>query len=170
MKPVHGVSCAALLLLLAAVPARAEEVYVCDDGRLVHVKADELEALKRTDRCIAKYFGLEIAAPPPAAVSAPPAAGQPPVTKWPLPQLKGMAADADSSASGPDGKLQLAGGPLIGGWQRIAEAGKSRSPGHGSGAASKPPAAAVSLTGDGYREVKILNAEGGEPAVYHHDR
>jgi hypothetical protein len=35
---------------------RADEVYLCDGGRLVYVKFGELEKLKRTDACIAGYF------------------------------------------------------------------------------------------------------------------
>lgn len=40
--------------------ARAAEAYVCDGGRLVYVKAGDLERMKQTDACIAGYYGLTV--------------------------------------------------------------------------------------------------------------
>ncbi|MCH9807904.1 MAG: hypothetical protein K0U74_09240 [Alphaproteobacteria bacterium] len=50
-----------------AAPAQAAETFVCDDGRVLTLTQDEVAVLVRTDPCIAKYFGREIVAPPPAA-------------------------------------------------------------------------------------------------------
>lgn len=138
-------------------PLRAEEVYLCDGGRLVRVKPGELEALKQSDACIAKYYGLEISAPAPVAPT------PIPVTRWPPPALKGSAASTEDSA--PAGQGGRSAEERIGGWQRIAEAA----------AAPKVPRKTalpekVSIPGDGYRDVKIINADNGEAAVYHHNR
>lgn len=44
-------------------PAHADEAYVCDDGRVVYVKLAELEEKKRTDQCVAAYWGLTVESP-----------------------------------------------------------------------------------------------------------
>ncbi len=63
----------AALLIAAALTlqgrqARAEEAYVCEDGRVVQVRTGELDRLKRTDPCIAAYYKMNVepAATPPA--------------------------------------------------------------------------------------------------------
>ena len=57
---------AAVVALLAGMwvegaRARADETFVCEGGRLVRAKTADLERLKRTDECIARYFGLSVA-------------------------------------------------------------------------------------------------------------
>lgn len=54
---------AALLSPLAAAPAVAAEAYVCDGGRVVYVELADLERMKRTDACVAGYYGLTVEAP-----------------------------------------------------------------------------------------------------------
>lgn len=66
--PVGKVLGAAVLALVAGIVvegsrAKAAEVFVCDGGRLVRAKPADLDRLKRTDPCIARYFGLTIADP-----------------------------------------------------------------------------------------------------------
>jgi hypothetical protein len=58
----------AMLTLLSVNQAKADDAYVCDDGRLVYAKPSTLEKLKATDPCIAKYFKTT---PQPLAASAP---------------------------------------------------------------------------------------------------
>jgi hypothetical protein len=58
-------------------PAKAAEVFVCEGGRLVRVKPGELERLKRTDPCIARYFGLSIGGPETERPEAAPAEAEP---------------------------------------------------------------------------------------------
>ena len=41
-------------------PARAAEAYLCGPDRIVYVAVEDLEAKKRSDPCIAAYFGLKI--------------------------------------------------------------------------------------------------------------
>lgn len=50
-------------VLGAPVQAIADEAYICDAGRIVYVKPGELEHLKRSDPCIAGYYGLTVEAP-----------------------------------------------------------------------------------------------------------
>lgn len=51
--------------------ARADEAYLCGPDKIVYVKTEELEFKKRTDPCIASYYGLKVedAADTPAAES-----------------------------------------------------------------------------------------------------
>lgn len=65
-----GVVVAAMLAL--AMPALADEAYVCEDGRIVSVRFGELERLARTDPCIARHLARRS-----GAFSAHPAAGDP---------------------------------------------------------------------------------------------
>jgi hypothetical protein len=58
----------AMLTFLSINDARADDAYICDDGRLVYAKPATLEKLKATDPCIAKYFNVT---PPPLAQTAP---------------------------------------------------------------------------------------------------
>jgi hypothetical protein len=46
----------AMLTFLSVNDAKADDAYICDDGRLVYAKPSTLEKLKATDPCIAKYF------------------------------------------------------------------------------------------------------------------
>ena len=50
--------------VVAATPvARADEAYLCGPDKVVYVKADELEAKKHSDPCIAGYYGLTVEQP-----------------------------------------------------------------------------------------------------------
>lgn len=70
--------CAAVVtaLSLAGVvnaPAHAVETFVCEDGSTVSAEASQLEALKRTNACVAQHFGLAPETGPAAsALSVPP--------------------------------------------------------------------------------------------------
>lgn len=80
----------ALSPLTGTPKAHADEAYVCDAGRVVYVRPGELEAMKRSDPCIAGYYGITLA--PPAAVPAAGAVSAPPV------ELKTLA-DPENQAS-----------------------------------------------------------------------
>ncbi len=41
--------------------ARADEAYLCGPDTVVYVKLEELEHKKKTDKCIAAYYGLTVA-------------------------------------------------------------------------------------------------------------
>ncbi|MBL8565416.1 MAG: hypothetical protein JNM89_06860 [Hyphomicrobiaceae bacterium] len=69
--PTRMVSAALLIaaaLTIQGRQARAEEAYVCEDGRVVQVRIGELDRLKRTDPCIAAYHKMKVepAGAPPA--------------------------------------------------------------------------------------------------------
>lgn len=69
---VLATSClSATLAVIAATPVRAAEAYLCEAGRVVYVELGDLERMKRTDACIAGYYGLTVEG---AAPSVPPAA------------------------------------------------------------------------------------------------
>ncbi len=73
---------AGCLAFVAALPAAAEETFVCDDGRVLTLTQEQVSELVKTDPCIAKYFGREISASP---VAEPPAAV---LVNMPLPVRK----------------------------------------------------------------------------------
>ncbi len=58
MSLVKGCVVVAVALVAGswADPARADEAYVCDGGRIAYVKPGQLDAMKQLDPCIAKYF------------------------------------------------------------------------------------------------------------------
>lgn len=56
---------ASLMALLAGSlveRARAEQAIFCEDGSLVQVKADALDAAKRKNPCVARHFGQRVVA------------------------------------------------------------------------------------------------------------
>jgi hypothetical protein len=54
---VFAASLLALLFGSLIETARADQSFMCDDGTLVQVAAQDLERMKRENACVAKYFG-----------------------------------------------------------------------------------------------------------------
>lgn len=52
-----------LAWMVPVVPAVADEVFICDGNQVVRVAIDQLEAMKRTNACVAAHYGLEVKAP-----------------------------------------------------------------------------------------------------------
>lgn len=50
--------------VLGVPGARADEAFLCGPDTVVYVKPEDLEHKKRTDPCIARYFGLTIESAP----------------------------------------------------------------------------------------------------------
>lgn len=151
---------APIVVAVALIPARpvaAEEIYVCDGGRLVYVKPGELETLKKTDACIAGYFGQ---------TAAPAAEGTKPADS--APTLRGTADFSDEALAPQDTAHSQ---PVPGGRRpsgRLAAAENLRLPRlEGETAVASR---GVSIPGEGYREVQILNAKEGEATIYRHER
>ena len=48
------------ILGLSATVSRADEAYLCGPDTVVYVSAEELEHKKKTDKCIAAYYGLTV--------------------------------------------------------------------------------------------------------------
>lgn len=67
-----AVTFAAAAAGFAGVPARADEAYLCGPDSVVYVAAVDLEAKKRTDPCIAAYYGLTVEKPAPKAAEVTP--------------------------------------------------------------------------------------------------
>ena len=85
--------------------ARANQFFVCEDGRTVEVARGELEAAKREIPCVAKHFGLTIktakAAPNKPKVSSPaaPAASSSKKVEIVLPVRKPQSMKLRASAT-----------------------------------------------------------------------
>ncbi len=60
---IFAVSAVALVVGSYIERARAGQFFVCEDGRTVEVAFNKLDEAKRTDPCVAKYYGLSVAEP-----------------------------------------------------------------------------------------------------------
>ena len=54
---IFALSLIALLAGSLVETARADQSFICDDGKLIQVKANDLERMKRENACVAKHFG-----------------------------------------------------------------------------------------------------------------
>lgn len=143
----------ALLAMLAATPAaRADDAYVCDEGRLVYARPETLEKLKQTDPCIAGYYGIDLGKSKVVANAAKPA---PAFLKAPT-ATPSEAASANQRASA------------------------NRAGRHAPAAAPAPPVSALKSTistsptqpapNTNFRDVRVLNAAPGSATTFHHAR
>ncbi len=61
---LRNFACAAAIAACATVsalaPAHAVETFICEDGSAVTVAAGQLEAMKATNACVARHYGLEV--------------------------------------------------------------------------------------------------------------
>lgn len=80
--------------------AHADEAYVCDAGHVVYVKPGELEAMKRSDACIASYYGITLAPPSAPAVAGP--------VKAPQIELKKLDDPEQQANSGKPSTMRFA--------------------------------------------------------------
>lgn len=130
--------------------AAGAEAYLCDADRVVYVEVQDLERMKRTDPCIASYYGMKVEAPvkpeTPAAAAkspAPVAVAQrtlKPANKAAAPvALKALDDTPARSASAPIKQAQLM-------------------------------LPATSAPGTDYRNVRVLNAQSAEDQWFHHTR
>lgn len=53
-------SVVALGLGLWTESARADQMFICDDGRMLQVKLADMERLKRSEPCVAAHFGITV--------------------------------------------------------------------------------------------------------------
>lgn len=174
--PVIHVWVSGLLALLAliiwAAPVRADETYICEDGRAVTVKFGEIEKLSRTDPCIAKYVSRR--APllstqlPSAATREPPAV----VAELPLPARKPEIVNASAKS---DNNTRYGATEIIVHHEAPPVDYSVSQPRvepvvfrhvshhfHSNEALPKGPA--------DYRRVPIINAGPGEPKIFYHTR
>ncbi len=131
---------------------RADEAYLCEDGRIVKVPLGKLEEMKRTDACIAAYYGLTPDAAPQrietGTIAPPPA---------PAATAPAQQAAVPSPAPGPRPGASPA---------PRTTARKAPLPVR----ASEPPAPPRAAAGTDYRNVVLLNAGPGEPVTFRHER
>ncbi len=130
-------------LSAATAPARADEAYLCGPDKVVYVSTADLPRMKRTDACIAAYYGLTVEAsarPADAAQAVATAASTKAAAKAVLVDLKPVV-DVDP--------------PLRDGAQTVRHASLA------------PPRAAPDTD---FRNVKILNAADPGEAWFRHTK
>ena len=157
----------ASLAVVATSQAFADEAFVCGDGSVVNVKPGQLEIVKRTNPCVARYFGLDVSTNDAEAAKAiareaaallrgKEAGAMDPPARNPSRVAKSDGAEPESpaeSATNSQASLPVArpGSPI--------ETGSTR----------RMPSPAEQPATD-YRNVRIINAGPGQAAVFHHNR
>lgn len=152
-------------ILIAGTPVRADEAYLCGKDRIVYVAVADLERMKRTDSCIAAYYGLKVVSPEGALAkhrsakqltSASPAEANPapPQAQERAPEVPAKNVPATLAKVAPAAMPAL---------KRLDDE-TLRSP----SAPSK--LALVAAPGTDFRNVKVLNASSPSDAIYHHAR
>lgn len=120
--------------------ARADEAYLCGPDKVVYVAVKDLEEKKRTDPCIAAYYGLKVEAPA-AQTAVAPAPADKPAAAAARPRAADLKALSDSEVP-----------------ERVARAERRH-------AALDLPRA---MPGTDYRRVRVLNAAEPASAFYYH--
>lgn len=156
--------------------AVAAEAYLCAGGRIVYVEFADLERMKRTDACVAGYYGLTVE---PAAVAAPtttPAAAL--ASPSTPPAVLDAAAPAAGSARRPSpadyaARRVAPGRPAARSVRTIAMIRKAGGvpAASGAGATVAAPALAtpVPTPGTDFRNVRVINASASGEQWFHHD-
>lgn len=131
----------ALVASSSAAPASAAEAFLCGPDNVVYVEAADLPEKKKTDPCIAAYFGLKVEA------------------KTPTPAKPKIAAK--SVRARPAEVLPLKAAAVETGSARTETIRQARL------LAATP---AVTAPGTDYRNVRIINARPGEPDIFVHEK
>ncbi|NOT70295.1 MAG: hypothetical protein HOP09_03130 [Hyphomicrobium sp.] len=135
---------AVLALAAMSASALADEAYLCGPDRIVYVSVADLEMKKRTDPCIAAYYGLKIEEPAKQEAAAPAPVAAKPAPPTPAPALIAELKPLSDAEVAP----RVIGRP-------------------GRQASLETPRA---MPGTDYRNVKILNAATPDAAWFHHVR
>lgn len=137
------VSAMGVALTAVSAPSRADEAYLCAPDKVVYVSTADLPKLKRTDPCIAAYYGLTVETPakPAAAVAASIKPSTPLPAKKPAAVVLKPLAEAEATSRPSVQPAQLA--------------------------ALTPPSA---MPATDYRNVKILNASRPDDAWFRHTK
>lgn len=139
----------AVAISVFAHPASADEAYLCGPDSIIYVSAADLPKMKRTNACIAAYYGLTVETPEPQAKV-------PAVAKPSANATKPQAAARAKTA------VQAALKPLV-----EPDAATPAAPQAIRQAALTRPFAAP---GTDYRNVRVLNATSDEAAVFRHTK
>jgi len=151
----------------AAHPAFADEAFLCGPDTVIYVKPEELELKKRTDPCVAAYYGLKV---DPNATQPPTSAARPTNAN----DAKGAAVAAPSSAA----KSQAARKAIEGGTSSNS-LGLKRLPANDGESTSDNPreerSASLSappqpVPGTDFRNVRVLNATSPDEEWFKHQR
>ena len=138
-----SVALAASALGLFGAEAHADEAYLCGPDKVVYVAVADLEMKKRTDPCIAAYYGLKVE----DAAKATPVAAAEKVSLSKSAEIKPVPVDLKplSDAEVPD---------------RVTRKLQRQ-------ASLEPPRA---MAGTDFRNVKILNAASPDDAWFRHTK
>ncbi len=123
--------------------ARADDAYICGPNTIVYVKLEDLEAKKRSDSCIAAYYGLKIEAPAAPARTA-------------------KATVSPSSIAQPARTIAAELKPLD-----MSELPSRVTPKVERQAALAP---ALTAPGTNYRDIRVLNATSSADAWFRHQK
>ena len=155
---------------LVAAPAIAEETFICDDGRVLTLRPDQVEELIQTDPCIAKYYGRPLPAAPVPQPATQPAPQQPAPVEQPVAPQAEPAFDTTPAAeqAPPAVPVDV---PIP---QRkpddIANKLRALQVDPTAPAAERQPVAVADVPSD-FRNVLIINAgKAGSPEFYKHTR
>jgi len=162
-------------MALGGTLVSAAEGFVCGPDRIVYVEAHELEEKKRTDPCVAAFFGLKVetpVAPTPAASVAKPAAtsassrapeAPKPAAARPVRKLPEQPARNEAPVQAPVVKATVSLKPLSG--DVVQRVGKPRMD---EQAALALPA--TTSPGTDYRRVRVINAQSADTVWFNHVR
>ena len=123
--------------------ARADDAYICGPNTIVYVKLEDLEAKKRSDPCIAAYYGLKIELP----------VGPPKTAK---------ATVSTSAMTSPARNIAAELKPLD-----VSELPSRVTPKFERQAALAP---ALTAPGTNYRDIRVLNATSSADAWFRHQK
>jgi hypothetical protein len=129
---------------------RADEAYLCDGGRIVKVPFGKLEELKRTDACIAAYYGLKVV----------------PATRLETGTISPPATVVSATTTQQTAITLPLAGPRSGPNLSVAPLPK---PAPVRQASTEKPIVRAAA-GTDYRNVVLLNPAPGDPAIFRHDR
>ena len=138
-----AVTASTFVLSALNAPVRADDAYLCGPDTVVYVAAEDLEAKKHSDPCIAGYYGITLE---PTAKSANTAA------------IKSAKSEAQPSKTSLAATLK----PLT-----DSEIPSRVGPNLQRQASLEPPHA---TPGTDYRNVKVLNAETPESSWFRHTK
>ncbi|MDX2257401.1 MAG: hypothetical protein NW205_00640 [Hyphomicrobiaceae bacterium] len=146
--------------ILTAKVTRADETFVCADGSFVTVLPGQLEAMKRTDPCVAAHYGITL----PARGATPPVPGATALAPPLAPEASYAPREAPLPERAPPRPADAIADKL-----RSIGAGDALDP-------TSPDAEAVAMAAarkgqpSDYRNVLILNATPGSERYFRHVR
>ena len=156
-----AVTVSSLAMGFASGAARADEGFLCGPDKIVYVAPGQLEIKKRSDPCIAAYFGLtaEAVVTPQKTLPAPPAAKPAPAAG-----KAGAHATVDASVPAPERAPAL-------NLKTLTQVDKPvRDVAVIERQAALRPAVAVSVPEADYRNIRVINAAAPERQWFHHDK